>query len=86
MNVLQIGELATHLSKKFRLTHAHIPWHGIIGMRNLAAHHYTKFNFQTLWVTISKDTPKLKIFCQEQLNKIMPQQTSEVTGPKPPRP
>jgi uncharacterized protein with HEPN domain len=55
-------------------------------MRNIAAHHYTKFNTKTLWETINYDIPKLKIFCQEQLDMIMTQQASEGTVPKPPRP
>jgi uncharacterized protein with HEPN domain len=86
MNVLQIGELSTHLSKDFRLAHDHMPWRDIIDMRNIAAHHYTKFNTKTLWETINYDIPRLKIFCQEQLGMIMTQQASEETGPKPPRP
>ena len=51
MYVLQIGELSNHLSKDFRLAHDNIPWRDIIDMRNIAAHHYTKFNAKTLWET-----------------------------------
>jgi uncharacterized protein with HEPN domain len=86
MNVLQIGELASHLSKDFRLAHDHIPWRDIIDMRNIAAHHYTKFSVKTLWTTIINDIPTLKTFCQKQRDPLMAQQASEETGPKPPRP
>jgi uncharacterized protein with HEPN domain len=86
MNILQIGELSTHLSTDFKLTNPQIPWADISKMRNIAAHHYLKFNTKRLFETIKYDIPTLKNFCQEQLDKIMAQQASEKTGPKPPRP
>jgi uncharacterized protein with HEPN domain len=86
MNILQIGELSTQLSKDFKLTNDQIPWNEIIKMRNIAVHHYLKFNIDYLFDTIIIDIPRLKIFCQKQLDKSMAQQASEVTRPKPPRP
>jgi uncharacterized protein with HEPN domain len=55
-------------------------------MRNIAAHNYRKFDIQTLWETIKYDIPKLKIFCQEQLDMIMAQSPTEKIEPKLPRP
>ena len=60
MKVLQIGELATHLTKDFKLANSQIPWHEIIGMRNFAAHNYLQFSLKTLCDTIKNDIPKLK--------------------------
>ena len=41
LNILQIGELAHSLSSEYRrLTEAEVPWKDIIGIRNIAAHHY----------------------------------------------
>lgn len=35
MPIFQIGELVNHLTEEFRATFTEIPWHKIIGMRNL---------------------------------------------------
>ena len=35
MSLLQIGELAHHLTTEFTATHADIPWKNIIGLRNI---------------------------------------------------
>ena len=42
--ILQIGELCNHLSAEFQTTHKNVPWRAIIGMRNVAAHHYGKMS------------------------------------------
>ncbi|WP_370867115.1 DUF86 domain-containing protein [Anaerotruncus sp. DFI.9.16] len=38
--ILQIGELARHLSDDFQQTHHTVPWQGIRGLRNIVAHAY----------------------------------------------
>ena len=65
MDVLQIGELTTHLSEEFKSTYSGQPWRDISGMRNVAAHHYGKFDVEILWNTISVKIPELKAYCQE---------------------
>ena len=42
--LLQIGELANHLSENFKKVNKTIPWGGIIGMRNIVAHGYGEIN------------------------------------------
>ena len=64
MCILQIGELTTHLSKSFLETHTRIPWARIKRMRNVAAHHYGKFDMNVLHDTIISDIPELKTYCQ----------------------
>ena len=63
MCILQIGELAGHLSADFRAAHADMPWKAIRGMRNVVAHAYADISFQTTWDTIKNDIPALKNFC-----------------------
>jgi len=65
MCILQIGELTTHLSGEFKKKYSAQPWQDITGMRNVAAHHYGKFDVEILWKTISVKIPELKAYCQE---------------------
>lgn len=67
--ILQIGELAGHLSADFRAVHSEIPWKAIRAMRNVVAHAYADISFQTTWDTICTDIPALRNFCTEQLSK-----------------
>ena len=60
MCILQIGELASHLSDEFRSETAHIPWRLIRATRNLFAHNYEKAESQLMWQTITEDIPLLK--------------------------
>ena len=65
MCILQIGELTTHLSEEYKTTYSAQPWQDINGMRNIAAHHYGKFDVEILWNTISGKIPELKAYCQK---------------------
>ncbi len=70
MCVLQIGELAKHLSEEFKLqTNDEIPWYQIQGLRNVVAHEYGKIDLESLWETITEDIPQLCEFCSEQVMK-----------------
>jgi uncharacterized protein with HEPN domain len=66
MCILQIGELAGHLTNDFKEAHHIMPWSN---MRNIAAHHYGKFSIQTLFETIKNDVPALKVFCEKIILK-----------------
>ena len=69
MCILQIEELAGHLSADFRAAHPEMPWKAIRGMRNVVAHAYADISFKTTWNTIRNDIPALKNFCAERLSK-----------------
>lgn len=69
MCVLQIGELITHFTKDFLDTHTQIPWARIKRMRNIAAHHYGKFDLGILHGTITESVPELKKYCLELLKE-----------------
>jgi len=67
MCILQIGELSTHLSDDFKAAHSEMPWQDMKGMRNIAAHHYSKFDVIKLWETITEDIPHLRAYCENIL-------------------
>jgi len=64
MCILQIGELANHLTDDFKATYTDMPWRAIRGMRNIAAHQYGDFDIETLWGTITKNIPALREYCE----------------------
>jgi len=59
MDILQIGELANHLTDEMLKTHKDIPFKQIIGMRNMAAHHYGEWDYQKAWDTSQRDVHEL---------------------------
>jgi len=70
MNLLQIGELANHLSKGFQGKHKNIPWRQIIDLRNIIVHGYGTVKANLLWKTVCDDVPLLHSQILEILSKI----------------
>ena len=66
-NLLQIGELANHLSSEFTAANASIPWHQMVGLRNRLVHDYDGIRLTIVWETITNDFPKLR----PQLEKLL---------------
>lgn len=64
MCILQIGELVSNLTDKFKEAHSAVPWRQIRSMRNIVAHHYGEIDSETLWDVILDDIPSLKKYCQ----------------------
>lgn len=54
-----IGEAASRVSAPTREKHSHIPWPGIMGMRNRLIHVYDKVDLDLLWNTLEMDLPAL---------------------------
>ena len=69
MCIFQIGELTAHLTDDFKQAYDDIPWRSMKAMRNVAAHHYSKFDIETLWESISEDIPALKDYCASVLDQ-----------------
>jgi uncharacterized protein with HEPN domain len=69
MCILQIGELTTHFTKEFLATNTLVPWADIKKMRNIAAHHYGKFDAEVLHRTIINRIPELSEYCLELLTE-----------------
>ena len=64
MSLLQIGELANHLTEKFISAHADIPWRNIIGLRNVVVHGYGQLDMEVVWTTLTDDIPELHKKCK----------------------
>ena len=65
--LLQIGELANHLSDAFKTSYSQMPWRQIRGMRNLVAHEYSTMDVEVIWFTSIEDIPQLQSFCEPLL-------------------
>ena len=64
MSLLQIGELAQHLTTDFTAAHTDIPWRNIIGLRNVVVHGYGQLDTETVWATLTDDIPELFKKCK----------------------
>lgn len=69
MCILQICELAGHLSDDFRNSHPELPWHQIRGMRNLLAHDYGNVDINGIWDTSCNDIPVIEQFCRKCIKR-----------------
>ncbi|GBR73028.1 protein DUF86 [Candidatus Termititenax aidoneus] len=67
MSLLQIGELANHLSAEFRTKHNVLSWPEIIGLRNVVVHGYGQLDAAIVWATLNEDVPKLLQYCAKLL-------------------
>lgn len=67
MPLFQIGELAGVLTDEFRTNCHSIPWHAIVGFRNVIAHDYGVVEPLWAWNTIQHDIPALRSFLMEEL-------------------
>ncbi len=54
-----IGEAANGISLEFQESHATLPWHGAISMRNRLIHGYFDINLDVVWRTVKEDLPDL---------------------------
>ena len=63
MCLLQIGELAGHLTEAYRTAHPEMPWRQIRALRNIIAHSYGSVDAQTAWEIVKDDIPILRDHC-----------------------
>ena len=61
MTLLNLGELAYHLSDDLVKSAKDIPFKSIINLRNKVAHGYHALDFSIIWLTIKDHVPTLKI-------------------------
>ena len=57
--LLNLGEAAGRLSLPFKDRYPQIPWHAIVGLRNVLAHEYGAVDYRALWRVATRDVPKL---------------------------
>jgi uncharacterized protein with HEPN domain len=64
MGLLQIGELANHLSDDFMKRHNDIPWKEVVGLRNRVVHGYGLLKKEIVWESVDNDVPVLYARCK----------------------
>ncbi len=67
MCVVQIGELAGQLSEGVRAASAGVPWRIIKDTRNFYVHAYGAIDVPSVWDTLNRDIPALKVACEALL-------------------
>ena len=65
--LLQIGELAGHLSEDYKRSHSQMPWRQIKALRNIIAHNYGSIDAETAWEIVETDIPALREYCETEL-------------------
>jgi uncharacterized protein with HEPN domain len=55
-----LGEAASRISDDLREQYHEIPWHKIIGMRNILVHDYFAIDIDVVWSVIENDLPELE--------------------------
>jgi uncharacterized protein with HEPN domain len=62
-----IGEAARRVSSAYMEAHSEVPWHKIIGQRNILAHEYGQIDHEMLYKTASQDVPELIVLLESLL-------------------
>ncbi len=68
MDIMQIGELSTHLSEEYvSKSSKEINWKAIRGMRNRFAHGYFTMDYKIIYETALNDIPELQQFLIKEI-------------------
>jgi uncharacterized protein with HEPN domain len=65
-----IGEAGRRLPEEIRHLAPDIPWHKIIGMRNILVHGYFAIDLDVVWDAVQRDVPLLKPAVEAMLEKL----------------
>jgi uncharacterized protein with HEPN domain len=65
-----IDEAARRLPEEIRHLAPDIPWHKIIGMRNILVHGYFAIDLDVVWDAVQRDVPLLKPAVEALLKKL----------------
>jgi uncharacterized protein with HEPN domain len=65
-----IGEAASRLPEEIRNPDPDIPWHKIIGMRNILVHGYFAIDLDVVWDAVQRDVLLLKPAVEALLKKL----------------
>ena len=63
-----VGEAATHVTERSRLSMPEIPWERIVGMRNRLVHAYFDINLDIVWKTVQEDLPELIVLLEMSIS------------------
>ena len=65
-----IGEAAKNIPEEIRIIYPSIPWRDLAGMRDKIIHSYFTVDFNTVWLVLKEDIPKLKPMVKKVLEKM----------------
>jgi uncharacterized protein with HEPN domain len=71
-----IGEAARRISEEARNNAPDLPWHEMIGMRNLVIHKYDAVDLSFVWATVHKDLPVLVSKLEQMIPSNQPKDSS----------
>jgi uncharacterized protein with HEPN domain len=55
----RLGDVATKLPDEVVKATPEVPWREVKGMRIIAAHAYHRIDYETVWVTLRDDVPRI---------------------------
>ena len=65
-----IGEAAKNIPEEIRTSYPSISWRDLAGMRDKIIHSYFTVDFETVWLVVKEDIPRLKPMVKKVLDKI----------------
>jgi len=65
-----IGEATKNIPEEIRISYPSIPWRDLAGMRDKIIHSYFTVDFETVWLVIKEDIPRLKPMVKKVLENI----------------
>ena len=65
--ILVLGEAASRMPEELVLAHPEIPWAQLRGTRNVLVHGYFQLSLATLWETVQRALPALRIVIEQEL-------------------
>ena len=68
MCIVQIGELVGQLSEDVKAKNPAVPWRAIKDTRNFYVHAYGSVDIPSVWETLQRDNPALKVSCEKISN------------------
>lgn len=65
-----IGEAAKNIPEEIRISNPSISWRDLAGMRDKIIHSYFTVDFETVWLVVKEDIPRLKPIIKKVLEKM----------------
>ena len=65
-----IGEATKNIPEEIRISNPSISWRDLAGMRDKIIHSYFTVDFETVWLVVKEDIPRLKPMVKKVLEKM----------------